>query len=74
MEKNHSKILENIFLKYPDVVNVEQMCEMLGGICTKTGCKLLRENKIEHFKIGRRYYIPKVHILAYLNLLDESND
>ena len=25
-----------LFTEYPDVVNVEQMCEMLGGICDKT--------------------------------------
>ena len=25
-----------LFTDYPDVVNVEQMCEMLGGICDKT--------------------------------------
>lgn len=31
-----------LFTEYPDVVNVEQMCEMLGGICDKTAYKLLR--------------------------------
>ncbi len=30
---------------YPDVVNVEQMCEMLGGICVKTAYKLLQSGK-----------------------------
>ena len=25
-----------LFTEYTDVVNVEQMCEMLGGICNKT--------------------------------------
>ncbi len=24
-----------LFTDYPDVVNVQQMCEMLGGICEK---------------------------------------
>ncbi|MBC7075198.1 MAG: DNA-binding protein [Syntrophomonadaceae bacterium] len=42
-----------IFQEYPDVVNVEQMCEMLGGISTKTGYRFLRQNQIEHFKIDR---------------------
>ena len=26
-----------LFTEYPDVVNVEQMCEMLGGICDNIG-------------------------------------
>ena len=29
-----------LFADYPDVVNVEQMREMLGGICDKTAYKL----------------------------------
>lgn len=57
----------HIFRNYPDVVNVVQMCEMLGGISTKTGYKLLQANKINHFKIGRAYKIPKAAIFAYLH-------
>jgi excisionase family DNA binding protein len=55
-----------IFRDYPDVVSVEQMCEMLGGISAKTGYRLLRQNQIKHFKIGRTYKIPKLHIFEYL--------
>jgi len=62
-----------IFREYPDVVNVEQMCEMLGGISTKTGYRLLRQNQIKHFKIGRTYKIPKFHIFEYLAVVQESN-
>ena len=64
--------LDTMFSNFPDVVDVAQMCDMLGGICKKTGCKLLKENKIKHFKIGRKYFIPKVHILQYLEVLDET--
>lgn len=56
----------HMFKDYPDVVNVVQMCDMLGGISTKTGYKLLQTNQINHFKIGRAYKIPKVHVIAYL--------
>lgn len=59
----------SIFKDYPDVVTVEQMSKMLG-ISTKTAYRLLENNTIEHFKIGRIYKIPKYHILTYLNLLD----
>ena len=41
-----------MFRDYPDVVTVEQMSQMLG-ISDKTAYALLRDNKIEHFKVGR---------------------
>lgn len=61
-----------MFKNYPDVVTVEQMSEMLG-ISTKTAYKLLKENKIKHFMIGRIYKIPKYYILTYLEILDQNN-
>jgi excisionase family DNA binding protein len=57
-----------IFKEYPDVVSAEQMSEMLG-ISSKTAYRILRENTIEHFRIGRTYKIPKIHILSYLNIV-----
>ncbi len=57
-----------MFKEYSDVVDVEQMSEMIG-ISTKTAYKLLRENKIQHFKIGRTYKIPKLNILLYINVV-----
>ena len=36
--------------EYPDVMDIEQMCEALG-ISTKTGYKLLKDGKIEYLKI-----------------------
>lgn len=56
-----------IFMNYPDVVGVEQMSEMLG-ISTKTAYKLLRENKIIHFKIGRTYKVAKQNIILFINV------
>lgn len=57
-----------MFKEYPDVVTAEQMSEMLG-ISDKTAYRLLRGNLIEHFKVGRTYKIPKIHILTYLNVI-----
>ena len=48
--------------KYPDVMNIEQMCDALR-ISTKTGYKLLHEGKIPAMKIGRSYRIPKATCL-----------
>jgi len=53
---------------------VEEMCEMLGGISTKTGYRILKDNRIKHFKIGRAYKIPKLHIFEYLAVIQESNE
>ena len=55
-----------LFGEYPDVVNVKQMCEMLGGIGEKTGYRLLHSGEIKYFTIGRNYRIPKIHIIDYL--------
>ena len=57
-----------VFRDYPDVVTIEQMCQMLGGIGKKTGYRLLREKKIEAFKIGKSYKIPKIQIISYLKV------
>lgn len=50
---------------YPDIMTVEQMCEILG-ISTKTGYRLLKEGKICCLKVGRAYRIPKAHLFTYL--------
>lgn len=55
-----------LFQTLPDVVTVEQMCTMLGGISTKTGRKLLQSGCIAHFRIGRFYRIPKLSVINYL--------
>lgn len=62
-----------MFKDYPDVVTVEQMCEMLGGISTKTGYRLLRDGRIKSLVVGHRYRIPKLNIFEYLEILEKSN-
>ena len=60
-----------MFRDYPDVVTIEQMCEMLGGISTKTGYRLLKSGAIKSFVVGRRYRIPKLYIFEYLELVEK---
>ena len=69
---SNKDIYKEIFSEYPDVVNIEQMCQMLGGICSKSAYKLLEENRIKHFTIGRKYLIPKIHIMSFLGLIENS--
>lgn len=61
-----------MFKDYPDVVTIEQMCEMLGGISTKTGYRLLKDGTIKSFVVGKRYRIPKLYILEYLAVFDKG--
>ena len=60
-----------MFRDYPDVVTVEQMSRLLDISC-KTAYVLLRDNKIEHFKVGRTYKIPKIHILSFLKVIQRA--
>lgn len=60
-----------MFWDYPDVVNVEQMCEMLGGISIKTGYRLLKNGTIKSVVVGRRYRIPKLYVFEYLELVEK---
>lgn len=54
-----------IFVDYPDVVDVEQMAKMLG-VCTKTAYKLLRDKTVKSIRIGRSFKIPKWNVIIYL--------
>ena len=62
-----------LFSDYPDVVNVEQLCEMLGGISTKSGYRILKSGAIKSFIIARRYRIPKINVIEYLGLGEKFN-
>ena len=66
MSKLQDLDYDSVFKEYPDIVNTEQMCEMLGSICIKTGYQLLKEHKIKYFQIGRKYMIPKVCVIDYI--------
>lgn len=60
-----------MFTNFPDVVSVDQMCQMLGGISKKTAYQLLQDKKIKSFLVGRSYRIPKIHIMEYLEIVEK---
>lgn len=73
MSRNTKK---DMFRSYPDIVTVEQLCQMIGGtkpICMKTAYKILKEGKIECFRIGTQYRIPKVNIIRYIEERGQTN-
>ena len=55
-----------MFEKYPDVVSVPELCNMLGGISKKLAYRLLADGHIYSVKVGRSYKIPKISVIAYL--------
>ena len=56
----------DLFRNYPDVVNVKQLCEMLGGIGKNMGYRLLRERKIPSILIGREYKVAKTDVIHFV--------
>ena len=61
-------VYRTVLKEFPDILTVEEMSRALG-VSTKTGYKLIRENKIECIKVGRSYRIPKAHLLAYMHFI-----
>lgn len=55
-----------MFANYPDVVCIDQLCAMLGGIGKKTAYDLLKSGEIRYIKIGKSFKIPKVCVIDYL--------
>jgi len=56
----------SLFESYPDVVDLEQFREMLGGIADSTARKLIRENRVKHYNIRNTYLIPKDWVVEYV--------
>lgn len=59
--QNHT----DIFKDYPDVVTIDQLQKMLN-IGRNSAYELLRNNIIKSVRVGKRYIIPKVYVIAYL--------
>lgn len=62
-----SDVYETVLKEYPDILTVDEMSKALG-VSSKTGYQLLRDNKVEHLKVGRAYRVPKAHLLSYLRI------
>lgn len=63
--KSTLKVCEAMFQTYPDVVDVDTMREMLGGISKKLAYKLLSGGEIKSLKVGREYRIPRLYVAEY---------
>ena len=58
---------EKPFADYPDIVNIDQLREMLGGVGYKAAHRLLHDGSIRCFKIGKAFRIPKASVIEYLH-------
>ena len=56
-----------MFEQYGDIVDVRELCQMLK-IGRNTAYGLLKTGEIQSVKIGTKYLIPKIYILAYLRI------
>ena len=57
---------QRMFEDYPDVVEVDDLRKMLGGISRKLAYRLLADQEIKSVRIGRTYKIPKLCVIEYL--------
>lgn len=57
---------QRMFEDYPDVVEVDDLRRMLGGISRKLTYRLLADQEIKSVRIGRIYKIPKLCVIEYL--------
>lgn len=62
IKEQYSKMFSN----YPDIIDIEQMRDMLGGISRTLAYRLIKENEVKAMKIGRQYKIPKANIISYI--------
>lgn len=66
LELSMSDVQKTMFTDYPDVVNVKQLREMLGGIGQRAAYRLVTSRTIPSVKSGKGYKIPKVFVIKYL--------
>lgn len=64
-------LYDKMFTDYPDVVGVPDLMKMLS-VGRHAAYQLVREGKVQSFKVGRNIKIPKLSIIEFL--LDRQGD
>ena len=57
---------KDVFSEYPDVVSIDDLRKMLH-IGRNSAYKLVKEGAIITVRVGKRYIIPKLNVIEYLN-------
>ena len=69
MEKiKFEDVYNNIFKKFPDVLSVNQLCEVLH-LSKPSVYKLLESGELKSLRVGAKYKIPKVYVMEYMQLV-----
>jgi len=55
-----------LFNNYPDIVNIDQLRQMLGGICKNKAYELVRSGKISALPCINTYKIPKINVINFI--------
>ncbi len=58
-------IYKSMFAEYPDVVNVDQLCEMLS-IGKKRAYELVRTGELKAIPCSKAFKIPKILVIDYI--------
>lgn len=56
----------DMFSQYKDIVTVDEVMEMLR-LGKNSIYNLLKDGKIESFRVGTRYVIPKKNVIKFIN-------
>lgn len=72
-ETKKSELYQTVFQNYPDVVTVEQVCEMLGGTTRQSVYRLIRKGALKSIQIGKRYLVPKLRVMEYLHIIEATD-
>lgn len=64
-EQQTDDVYHTMFADYPDIVGVDQLCEMLN-LKYKTVCKFVREGKIPRMPDGRKIRVAKIEVINYV--------
>ncbi len=57
---------DSIFTEYPDVVSIDELQEMLK-IGRNSAYSMLNDGSIKAGRVGKRFIIPKMSVINYLN-------
>lgn len=69
MEKiKFEDVYNNIFKKFPDVLSVNQLCEVLH-LSKPSVYKLLESGELKSLRVGAKYKIPKVYVMEYMQMV-----
>ena len=60
-----------MFDDFQDVVGVKELMQMLG-IGRNNAYKMLEDEEIKAFKVGRKYRIPKASVINYITRVSEQ--